>query len=65
MHLKEYRLTNHFAVLAPDNCCLFCDHCTDVWWDYENGPYMFFCVVDKDTSKGARGACEYFLEEET
>lgn len=26
---------------APDNCCLFCRHCTDVFWDYTHGPYLF------------------------
>ena len=23
--------------------CVFCKHCTDVIYDYSNGPYMFMC----------------------
>lgn len=43
-----------------DNHCLFCDHCTDVFWDFTNGPYMMICelgdVPDECT-------CERFEEE--
>ena len=28
---------------AHKNSCLFCKHCTDIFYDYTNGPYMFFC----------------------
>lgn len=27
-------------------CCLLCKHCTDVFLDYSNGPYMFMCDLD-------------------
>lgn len=62
--MKEYKLTDFFGVVAPDNCCLFCDQCSDIWWDYTHGPYMFFCDIGKDTSKGAHGECEFFLKED-
>lgn len=29
-----------FECDAPDNCCLFCKNCTDVFYD-SRGPYMF------------------------
>lgn len=30
----------------PTTHCAFCKHCTDLFWDYTSGPYMFMC--DKD-----------------
>lgn len=42
----------YYKVTAPDTCCLFCSHCTDVFWDFTHGPYMFFCDVDADTEEG-------------
>ena len=60
---RIYKLTEKLSVSAPETCCLFCEWCTDVWWDYTNGPYMFYCVGNKDTSKGALGKCEHFKEE--
>ena len=26
--------------------CLCCIHCTDIYWDYSNGPYMILCKKD-------------------
>lgn len=42
-----------------DEDCLFCDHCTNFFWDYTNGPYMIFCDEDHDTSIRP---CKYFKE---
>lgn len=55
---------------CPAESCVFCDHCTDIYYDYSNGPYMFACELDKDksaddnfqTEKGVIGKCEYFIE---
>lgn len=47
---------------APDKSCLFCDHMTDVFWDYTNGPYCFRCELDKNTLDGYCGECLYFRE---
>lgn len=30
----------------PINHCVFCRHCTDLFYDYTNGPYMFSCDLD-------------------
>ena len=44
--------------------CLFCQHCTDVWWDYTNGPYMFMCELQTEehdpTAHGIYGECKHF-----
>ena len=52
-----------YSVMAHERSCLFCDHCTDVFWDYENGPYMFFCDAGADVESGAAGECGAFEEE--
>ena len=53
-----------YRVMAPARSCLFCEHCMDVFWDYTNGPYMFFCDAGDDTTDGAMGRCDEFREEE-
>ena len=40
--------------------CVFCDHCTDIFWDYTNLIYGIVCSKDHDTN--AEG-CEYFRED--
>lgn len=27
----------------PDEACVFCIHCTDIFWDYTHGIYMLAC----------------------
>lgn len=29
-----------------DDDCIFCEHCTDLWWDYTNLVYMLLCDLD-------------------
>ena len=38
--MRNYKGEN-FECDAPDDCCLFCKNCTDIFWDYTNGPYLF------------------------
>ena len=52
----------YYKVSAPDKSCLFCKHCTDVFWDFTNGPYLFFCNKRCNTDLGALGKCERFFE---
>ncbi len=42
-----------------DKDCVFCDHCTDIWWDYTNLIYNIDCELGHDPSKRP---CEYFEE---
>ncbi len=60
--MREYKC-EFYRVMAPVRSCLFCEHCTDVIFDYTHGPYMFTCVADCDTGIGMNGACESFSEE--
>lgn len=52
-----------YSVMAHERSCLFCVHCTDVFWDYTNGPYAFICDIDGDPSVGMGGECVWFDEE--
>ncbi len=53
------------VVIAPERACLFCEHCTDIWWDYTSGPYLFFCDKYEDVTKvdGPSGNCPDFQED--
>lgn len=48
-------------VEMPEDSCVFCEHCTDLFWDYTNGIYMVFCEEEK---QGIFGGCESFKEGE-
>lgn len=59
-------------VWCPDKSCVFCNNCTNVLFDYTNGPYMFFCekaidkdgVMDVEKMGGIYGKCESFEPKE-
>ena len=55
-----------YACMAHPNGCFFCEHLTDVFWDYTCGPYMFFCEQGEEdmTPKGLLGQCQHFKKEE-
>lgn len=57
--LKLYKSGNGLIYRMPKNHCVFCEHCTDIFYDYTNGPYMFIC------DKGCRDfkTCNNFKEE--
>lgn len=66
--MREYKLKDPIhpeggpiVKVKNDKDCIFCDHCTDVWWDYTHGPYMFFC---EKHDKCIHGNCPDFKEEE-
>lgn len=46
--------------VAPERCCLFCKHCSDIMVDYTHGPYMTICELGKD--HGEEPCCELFEE---
>ena len=52
-------------VRAPEHCCLFCNHCTDIYYDH-GGPYLMICDIYDNTLEcgGAFGNCKDFIEEE-
>lgn len=62
---KEFK-GEGYTVLAHPRSCFFCRHCTDIFYDYTNGPYMFICDIDSTSAQiesGLRGECGDFEEE--
>lgn len=49
-------------VMCRPNCCLFCDECTDIYYD-SRGPYAIVCLKQGDFETGMLGKCEMFSEE--
>ena len=48
-----------------DRDCVFCKHCTDIFWDYTNLIYMIFCELNIDAWEGnekGEHTCEHFEE---
>lgn len=43
--MKEFKCANGYTYIVKDTSCLVCDHCTDIFYDYTNGPYMVVCGI--------------------
>lgn len=59
---REYKC-KYYSLKAHPRSCFFCDHLTDIFWDYSHGPYMFFCEIEQDTDTGICGKCKQFIED--
>lgn len=55
---KLFKCQNGKSYGAPADFCLFCKHCTDIFWDYTNGPYMCICELDKEYE----GGCKFYVQ---
>lgn len=51
--------SGRLSVYCKEGSCLICSHCTDVLWDYTNGPYMAFCELDLEME-----TCNHFKLQE-
>jgi len=54
----------YYTVKAYPMSCFFCRHCTDIFFDYTHGPYMFMCELDLDVDLGLQGKCDGFEEDD-
>jgi hypothetical protein len=65
--LKIYHCASGKDYELPEKCCAFCKHCTDIFWDYTNGPYMFLCELTPPAGTATFGDirvdCKDFIEE--
>ena len=46
--MRIFKCANGSEYQCPDKACVFCDHCSDIFYDYTNGPYMIICELNKD-----------------
>lgn len=54
-----------YTVLAHPKSYFFCEHCTDIIYDFSNGPYMVVCNIEFDSDHidmGLKGMCDKFKE---
>lgn len=51
-----------FKYNLPDHACVFCKHCTDVFYDYSNGIYMLICDKKDDVDGNLLDKCTDFEE---
>ena len=64
IHKREWLFDNGVAThryLTPEKFCAYCKHCSDIIWDFSNGPYLFMCDKDFDYDEDCNG--EYFEED--
>ena len=61
---REYKFDDPFMppIMCRPNCCLFCDECTDIFYD-DCGPYGIVCLKDADVKQGMLGKCPYQKEQ--
>lgn len=58
---KRIWLSKYYsAFLVPSNYCVFCEKCTDIFYD-SNGPYMCMCNAQHQYENG----CKYFVEDKS
>ena len=64
--MKRYRVyqCDYFTCKAPARSCLFCRNNTDVFWDFQNGPYAFLCALWDDLVWGYK-ECLSFADDGT
>lgn len=61
--MAKFKCDNGIVYNVPNKSCLKCSKCTDIFWDYTNGPYLAVCEEHRDTDLGWDGKCGYFIKE--
>lgn len=59
--MREYKIDDVTFKVKQDNDCVFCSHCTDIFWDY-NGIYALICDLGREESS-LNHTCEEFEED--
>lgn len=61
--MREFKC-EYYSCVVPDRCCLFCDNCTDVYFD-SGGPYLFHCeALGHLVNWQEHERCGQFVEED-
>lgn len=61
---REYNFRDGIvSINCRPNSCMFCDHCTDIFYD-DHGPYTIICEkkVPDAFETGMLGKCKLFCE---
>lgn len=63
MRYKCFDCANGRTYKAPDKSCCFCKHCTDIFYNFTHGPYLFICELECGTESAFENECACFEEE--
>lgn len=69
---KVFELSDGLKFGAHKHSCLFCKHCSDIFWDYINGIYGIICNINWNDAESMSenidlsfyGKCKSFAENE-
>lgn len=64
MSMRLFACVNGRDYLVVEKGCIFCDHCTDIFFDPVHGPYMENCSIGLNTQVGMAGLCNHFKEDQ-
>lgn len=54
---KIFNCRSGLCILSKENSCIFCKHCTDIFYD-SKGIYAIFCAKHLETVEGMKGDCK-------
>lgn len=57
---RPFKCDNGKIYMFQEDHCAFCNNCTDIYYDYTNGPHLFLCNKGYDDYK----TCGSFEEED-
>lgn len=60
----DFKCDDGYTYRFPDGHCSGCKNCTDVFWDYTNGPYMFICNIGENYDWEKMKCDKYEIEED-
>lgn len=63
--VRIFRCNNGRDYLVTEEGCIFCDHCTDIFYDPVYGPYLVNCSNGFNTQRGMAGLCVHFKDDPT
>jgi hypothetical protein len=62
----QYGFIKGYKYHLPYTACVFCKHCTDIFWDFSGGIYGLICEKNMDIRQikgNITGECKHFIEE--
>lgn len=55
--MKRFLCDSGKVYTLPDEACVFCMHCDDIFWDYTHGIYMLFCAKNNSAKDFGNVPC--------
>lgn len=55
--MKHFQCESGKIYKLPDKACVFCQSCTDIFWDYTHGIYALVCEKDNKAAEFGNVPC--------